>query len=245
MLPVFAVYSSFLQRAYDQLIHDVAISRAHVVLGIDRAGVVGEDGETHHGLFDVSFLSTVPGATIYAPACYDELHLCMQRALYEDTGLACVRYPRGTDRTKFDKTALNTDYTHIAGKKTDVLLISYGRIYDALFQAHARAEAEGIDCDMLKLTRIFPIDPMIVAIAASYGKVVFFEEAYNQGGISQQLGDLLLEHGYHGTYCRIAPKGLIGQASMEAQLAQMGLSTEAMLETIRQVHGKDAAHGTA
>ena len=81
-LPVFAVYSSFLQRAYDQLMHDVAIGGLHVVLGIDRAGVVGEDGETHHGLYDVSFLSTVPGAVIYAPACYDELRLCLRRALY-------------------------------------------------------------------------------------------------------------------------------------------------------------------
>ncbi|MGN0593077.1 MAG: 1-deoxy-D-xylulose-5-phosphate synthase [Ruminococcus sp.] len=245
LLPVFAVYSSFLQRAYDQLMHDVAISRAHVVLGIDRAGVVGEDGETHHGLFDVSFLSTIPNTTIYAPACYDELHLCMNRAMYEDTGLACVRYPRGADRTQFDKTVLNADYTHIAGKKTDTLLISYGRIYDHLFQAHRTAEQEGIYCDMLKLTRIFPMDQMIVSIAKSYAHIIFFEEAYYYGGISEQLGTLLLENGYQGTYQRIAPKTFIAQASMDAQFEQMGLSKNAMLKTIRQVCGKDPAHGTA
>ena len=245
LLPVFAVYSSFLQRAYDQLMHDVAISRAHVVLGIDRAGVVGEDGETHHGLFDVSFLSTIPNTTIYAPACYDELHLCMNRAMYEDTGLACVRYPRGADRTQFDKTVLNADYTHIAGKKTDTLLISYGRIYDHLFQAHRTAEQEGIYCDMLKLTRIFPMDQMIVSIAKSYAHIIFFEEAYYYGGISQQLGTLLLENGYQGTYQRIAPKTFIAQASMDAQFEQMGLSKNAMLKTIRQVCGKDPAYGTA
>ena len=97
-LPVFAVYSSFLQRAYDQLMHDVAIGGMHVVLGIDRAGVVGEDGETHHGLYDVSFLCTVPNTVIYAPACYEEMRLCLRRALYRDKGLACIRYPRGSEK---------------------------------------------------------------------------------------------------------------------------------------------------
>ena len=245
MLPVFAVYSSFLQRAYDQLMHDVAISRAHVVLGIDRAGVVGEDGETHHGMFDVSFLSTIPGTTIYAPACYDELCLCMNRAMYEDTGLACVRYPRGADSAVFEKTALNADYTHIAGKRTDTLLISYGRIYSHMFCAQKMAEAEGIHCDMLKLTRIFPIDQMIVSIAKSYSNILFFEEAYYYGGISEQLGALLMESGYQGRYVRIAPKGFIAQASMNSQFEQLGLSADAMLRTIQDVCGKEAPHGTA
>lgn len=244
-LPVFAVYSSFLQRAYDQLMHDVAISEAHVVLGIDRAGVVGEDGETHHGMFDVGFISTVPGAVIYSPSCYDELYLCMKRAMYEDTGLACVRYPRGSDHTEFDKTALNSDYTHISGKKTDILLISYGRIYDYMFKAHKIAQEEGINCDMLKLTRIFPIDKMIVTIAMSYKKIIFFEEAYDMGSISQQLGTLLMENGYRGSYKRITAKGFIKQASMNAQLENLGLSTEAMLRTIKELAGKDVSDGKA
>ncbi|MGN0630983.1 MAG: 1-deoxy-D-xylulose-5-phosphate synthase N-terminal domain-containing protein, partial [Ruminococcus sp.] len=245
LLPVFAVYSSFLQRAYDQLIHDISISGAHVVLGIDRAGVVGEDGETHHGMFDVGYISTVPGAVIYSPSCYDELYLCMKRAMYEDTGLACVRYPRGSDHTKFDKTALNSDYTHIAGKKTDTLLISYGRIYDHLYSAHKQAEEEGINCDILKLTRIFPIDKMIVTIACSYDKIIFFEEAFDNGSISQQLGSLLLESGYKGSYKRITAKGFIKQASMSYQFEQLGLSAEAMLKTIRSFAGKETSNGEA
>ena len=245
LLPVFAVYSSFLQRAYDQLIHDVAISGAHVVLGIDRAGVVGEDGETHHGMFDVGFLSTVPGAVIYSPSCYDELYLCMKRAMYEDTGLACVRYPRGSDHTEFDKTALNSDYTHIAGKKTDTLLISYGRIYDHLFKAHKMAEEEGMSCDILKLTRIFPIDKMIVDIAGSYKKIIFFEEAYDMGSISQQLGALLMENGYKGRYKRVTAKGFIRQASMASQFEKLGLSTEAMLRTILEFAGEDKENAKA
>lgn len=245
LLPVFAVYSSFLQRAYDQIMHDASISDSHIVLGIDRAGVVGEDGETHHGMFDVAFLSSIPNTTIYAPSCYEELQLCMNKAMYEDTGIACVRYPRGSDHTVFDKTVLNSDYTHVAGKRTDTLLISYGRIYDNMYKAWRAAESEGIFCDMLKLTKIFPIEEMIVSIACSYKNIVFFEEAYEQGGISQQLGSLLMENGYSGRYTRITAKGFIRQASMASQLHQLGLSEEAMLDTIRMISGKETNNGEA
>ena len=233
-LPVFAVYSSFLQRAYDQLLHDVAIGKLHVVLGIDRAGVVGEDGETHHGLFDVSFLTSIPSTTIYAPACYDELTLCLRQAMYQDTGLACVRYPRGADNTIFDKSALNTAYTHTAGCRTDTLLIGYGRTYDLLYRAKQAAEKEGFSCDLLKLTQIFPLPELVPSICRSYQRILFFEEAYYYGGISQLLGDLLLEMGYTGSYQRIAPKQFIPQASIAAQLDEIGLSEASMLKKIRQ-----------
>jgi 1-deoxy-D-xylulose-5-phosphate synthase len=215
------------------------------VLGIDRAGVVGEDGETHHGMFDVPFLSTIPNTTIYSPSCYEELRMCMKKAMYEDTGIACVRYPRGSDHTEFDKTGLNTDYTHISGSKTDTLLISYGRIYDHMFKAHRKAAEKGIHCDMLKLTKIFPIEKMIAEIALSYSNVIFFEECYDMGSISQQLGSLLMESGYKGSYTRITAKGFIQQASMNSQFDQLGLSTDAMYETICRVCGKDAADGKA
>lgn len=245
LLPVFAVYSSFLQRAYDQLMHDASISGSHIVLGIDRAGVVGEDGETHHGMFDVAFLSSIPNTTIYAPSCYEELQLCMNKAMYEDSGIACVRYPRGSDHTEFDKTALNTEYTHISGKRTDTLLISYGRIYDNMYRAWKTADTEGISCDMLKLTKIFPVEDMIAAIAGSYRNVIFFEEAYDQGSISQQLGSLLMERGYTGYYTRVTAKGFIRQAAMASQLHQLGLSTEAMLDKIKVISGKDMNNGEA
>ena len=242
--PVFAVYSSFLQRAYDQLLHDVAIGGLHVVLGIDRAGVVGEDGETHHGLFDVSYLSTIPGTVLYAPSCYDELTMCLRRGIYEEKGLIGIRYPRGRDTSTFDQSVLNTEYTHVSGHKTDTLLISYGRIYDALYHAKQRADQMACPCDLLKLTRIFPIQEAIVEIAKSYRHILFFEEAYYYGGISQLLGDQLLEQGYTGTYVRIAPKDFIRQAPMQVQLEQMGLSEEAMLKRILQEWEKWNEHGT-
>ena len=89
-IPVFAVYSSFLQRAIDQLIHDVTIGKNHIVLGIDRAGIVGEDGETHQGLYDIPLLTAIPNAEIYSPACYEELKMCLNEAIYKCQGLACA-----------------------------------------------------------------------------------------------------------------------------------------------------------
>ena len=95
LVPVLAVYSSFLQRGYDMLLHDVALSGLHVVLGVDRAGLVGADGETHHGCFDVMYLSQVPGMKVFCPASFAELRTMLRRAVQEETGPVAVRYPRG------------------------------------------------------------------------------------------------------------------------------------------------------
>ena len=95
LTPVFAVYSSFLQRSYDMLIHDVSLQKLHVVLAVDRAGLVGNDGETHHGLFDVSFLSSVPGMSVWCPASFAEMKQMLRRAVIDQDGPVAIRYPRG------------------------------------------------------------------------------------------------------------------------------------------------------
>lgn len=174
-IPVAAVYSSFLQRAYDQILHDCAISGLHVIFGVDRAGFVGEDGETHQGLFDVSYLTGIPGAVIYAPADYEELQTCMQRAIYQEKGVVALRYPRGgeTRKEKITAPTLSPVYTknHTAawyygaqaegfsegGSKPAALFISYGRISWEMLFAQADLAAEGVLVDCLKLTRIFPL----------------------------------------------------------------------------------------
>ena len=113
-VPVFAVYSTFLQRSYDMLLHDVALQGLHVVLGVDRAGLVGEDGETHQGLFDVAYLNSVPGMTVLAPASFAELDEMLKRAVLRLTGPVAVRYPRGGEGA----------YTACAGEEPATLLRS-------------------------------------------------------------------------------------------------------------------------
>lgn len=111
MIPVFAVYSTFLQRSIDQIIHDAAMQNLHIVLAVDRAGVVGTDGETHQGVFDVTLLNSVPNITIYSPCYFDELEFDLEAAAFKHGGVVVVRYPRGGQPYKPEITAVPTQTT--------------------------------------------------------------------------------------------------------------------------------------
>ncbi len=240
MIPVFAVYSTFLQRSYDQLIHDVAISGAHVVLGIDRAGVVGEDGETHHGMFDVPMLTSIPHTTIYAPACYGELRLCLQSAVYQDTGLAAVRYPRGSEKEmSFPMETVNADYTHTTAEGADMLLISYGRAYDAVYRAHCTCAKSGYATALLKMTKIYPVSTELAELAAAYKTVIFFEEGMGNGGISAIFGSMLAELGFGGKYVRVAAADFVKHASIPSILDKLELSEHAVCRYIYEYGNKN------
>ncbi len=232
-LPVFAVYSTFLQRSYDQLIHDVAIGGLHVVLAIDRAGIVGEDGETHQGMFDVPMLTSIPGTVIYSPACYEELRMCLRRAVWEDTGLTAVRYPRGKEGSpSFPLDALNTEYTYTEDPDADLLLISYGRVYEALWEGHETCARSGYKTSLLKLTRIFPVDEELVEKALRYKVVIFFEESSGFGGISTIFGSLLAQYGFNGRFVRVSADNFIRHASVKSLLEKADLSEHAVCRYI-------------
>lgn len=155
-IPVFAVYSSFLQRAYDMLIHDVALQQLHVVLAIDRSGLVGEDGETHHGMFDVSFLDTVPGMTIFSPSSYAELRSMLEEAIYYIKGPVALRYPRGGEGAYHgDSSSARTVVTR---EGTHLTLVGYGLLYNQLLSCADKLQAAGYTVDLVKLNTITPID---------------------------------------------------------------------------------------
>ena len=231
-IPVFAVYSTFLQRAYDQLVHDVAIGKLHVVLGVDRAGIVGEDGETHQGLFDVAMLTSIPNTVIYSPSCYEELKLCMKKAIYANKGLVAVRYPRGAENVSFNRNYISTDPIFMQKEKSDTLIITYGRLYNEAFKAQGMLEDKGFSCDILKLTKIFPVAQDIIHEIKKYNCIVFFEEAERQGGISAQFGDWLMEENFRGNYSRVTADGFIKQASVKSALGKLGLTSEKMVDYI-------------
>lgn len=241
-IPVFAVYSSFLQRSYDQLIHDVSIGRFHVVLAVDRAGIVGEDGETHQGLLDVPMLTSIPNTVIYSPSCYEELKMCLKRAVYEDKCIAAVRYPRGSDNSDFDKSKLNTEYTFTDSGKRDILLISYGRIYNEIYNAQTVLAADGIECGLLKLTRIYPLSKDIFDRIAEYKQVIFFEESMGSGSISEKLGAGLAERSYKGSYSRVTADYFVKQASVQSCLEKLGLTCGKIVEYVRK---RSFANGTS
>ena len=231
-IPVFAVYSTFLQRAYDQLVHDVAIGKLHVVLGVDRAGIVGEDGETHQGLFDVAMLTSIPNTVIYSPSCYEELRLCMKKAIYANKGLVAVRYPRGAEDVSFNRDYVSTEHICMRGDNCDTLIITYGRLYNEAYKAQSLLSERGIGCDILKLTKIFPVPHDVIGEIKQYRRIVFFEEAERMGGISAMFGDLLMEQRYSGDYSRVTAEGFIKQASVKSALAKLGLTAEKMADYV-------------
>ena len=152
-LPVFAVYSSFLQRAFDMLIHDISLQDLHAVFAVDRSGLVGRDGETHQGSFDVSFLSTVPGMTIYAPASFSELDAMLGLALYGCDGPVAIRYPRGGEGAYHD---CHTEAEFVLREGSDLTIVSYGVMINEALEAADRFAEDGIMAEVIKIGRIRP-----------------------------------------------------------------------------------------
>jgi 1-deoxy-D-xylulose-5-phosphate synthase len=229
MRPVFAVYSSFLQRGYDQIIHDCAIERQHVVFGVDRAGIVGDDGETHQGVFDVAFFSTVPGVTLYSPETYAELEISLQKALYDTEGVAAVRYPRGSQNVSHRLVAKDkSDYLY-QKNGTQKLAVTYGRLTENVCKAAAQCS----DISVLKLIRILPIPEEAIEQIAAYPELYFFEEGIQNGGIGQQLICRLLERGYRGKVVLKAIDGeFVKQGDVQSVLKRYGLDVESMVRIL-------------
>ena len=156
MIPVFAVYSTFLQRSYDMLLHDVAIQGLHVVFAVDRAGLVGEDGETHHGMFDPAFLDTVPGMTVLCPASFQELRSMLRRAVYEVPGPVAVRYPRGGETEwQEDRSAGQAVLLREGG---DITLVGYGTMIQTLLETAELLSQRGSAAEVVKLKTSTPIN---------------------------------------------------------------------------------------
>lgn len=198
MRPVFAVYSTFLQRGYDQLIHDASIEPQHIVLAVDRAGIVGDDGETHQGLFDTAFLSQLPGATIYSPATYQDLYFAMEHAFYKEKGIAAIRYPRGAqiEIGKWLNYSSGNYFHYKNGGR--LLVVTYGREFA---QAEAAAQIlleKGKKVDLLKLNRIWPIPREAIILAKKYRRILFVEEGIERGGIGEHFLAALSAYRYHG-----------------------------------------------
>ncbi len=230
MIPVFAVYSTFLQRSYDQLIHDVAMQDLKVIFGIDRAGFVGEDGESHQGVFDVSFLNSVPGLSVYAPSDYEEMAVMFVRALYNDKGAVAVRYPRGhagimPENYNYDK----TDYSVFGDKGSKNCIVTYGREFSQCFQAYEKLE----NTCLIKINKIKPLPNEAVAAAADSKNVYFFEESVKTGGIGEIFGCALEMLGADVNYRLIAVDDeFVKQASVDSQLKKYHLDSESVLNEV-------------
>ena len=232
--PVFAVYSTFLQRAYDQIMQDIAIANEHVLLAIDRAGVVGEDGETHQGVFDIAFLSSVPGITILSPATYSELRACLERAMYRWTGPVAVRYPKGREKS-FPAGLHGNEQYQLSDEDGDILLVSYGRLSSNCCQAAEMLRQKGISVGVLKLTQLLPYCEELIPLMLKKKKIFWVEEAIEQGSIAQMTGNFLLQHGYHGSFfLRTVPNTFLSQASVDEIFEELGWTPYAISDWVEK-----------
>lgn len=238
MLPVFAVYSSFLQRAYDQILHDAALQKLKVIFAIDRAGLTGPDGETHQGIFDAAFLNTVPGITVYSPSTINELKNFLCAAFYECDGPVALRYPRGKQGyipENFHPSFGNYDLYVPSGNHggTDILLVTYGRLFSEVAKAALFLTKSRYNVCILKINRIKPIDTACFEMAKYYEKIFFFEEGIKAGGIGESFGIGLLEHGFHGKLKIFAIENrFVQQGTVPELLSLLGLDADNIKRTV-------------
>lgn len=198
MLPVVAIYSTFLQRAYDMMIHDAAIGKLHVVFAVDRAGLVGADGETHHGAFDACFLRTVPNMKLLTPASTEELRKTLHHAVYKMDGPVAVRYPRGG----------NTVYAEcylediVLREGSDITIVTYGAMVSQALEAAELLEKAGFQAEIVKLWSLAPLDPsLILTSVKKTGRLIVLEDCVSTGCVGHTLSAGLLTAG-------IVPKAL-------------------------------------
>ncbi len=191
--PVVAIYSSFLQRALDQVIHDAVLQKLHVVFCVDRAGIVGDDGETHQGIYDVSFLNALPGITIMMPGDYRSLYDMMVFALYQCKGPVVIRYPRGSGEHSSThalrrnlRPSLPAAETLVQGR--DVVIAALGSMTSVALEAAVRLRSENISASVIDVRCLKPLDTdSILAAAMNCGYLVTVEEQVINGGLAQNL----------------------------------------------------------
>ncbi len=235
--PVCAIYSTFLQRAYDMLAHDVCLQRLPVLFAVDRAGIVGEDGPTHNGVFDVGFLCQMPHMTVYSPASFAELRHALRLAMETD-GPVAVRYPRGGEKGFSDDTMDRA--TAVIRPGTDITLMCYGRMTGPCLAAAELLADRGIQAEVVKINRLKPLDLEPVRLsAAKTGRLFSAEEGLPVGSIGQQTAAALVQMGAapaklrllypsdgylpHGDLdsllrdCRMDPEGIAGLVEEECR----------------------------
>jgi len=243
MIPVVALYSTFLQRGYDQILQDVAMLKLHVVFAIDRAGLVGEDGETHHGVFDVGFLRQIPGMMVLCPASCRELSDALHWAVKTHNGPVAIRYPRGGDDllTESGFTShgqIGTDgllYRHRKGEHA--VLISYGSMTNQVLRSAQILSDKGIEVTVLQLLTVAPL-PMkdIVGHLKDCRHVFVVEEACTGSGIADALHNRLLDYNKDIRFHTMdLGREFVSHGSIAQLYRQHGLDGESIANAVLEV----------
>ena len=243
MKPVVAIYSTFLQRAYDQIIHDVCLQKLPVRFMIDRGGLVGDDGPTHHGVFDLTFLRTIPNLVLMSPKDENELASMVRTAIEYDEGPIAIRYPRGAGhgvRMDYEPAALPVGGAEVLREGRDLLLLAIGSMVGTALDAAELLSAEGIDAAVLNARFVKPLDSeLILREVKRTGRVLTLEENAVAGGFGAAVLELLQARGVDDAVVRIAglPDSFVVHGARGLLLEQCGLDSETVAARARELVG--------
>jgi 1-deoxy-D-xylulose-5-phosphate synthase len=233
-IPVAAIYSTFLQRAYDQIVHDVMLQKLHVVLAVDRAGLVGEDGASHHGVFDIAYLRSLPDMVLMAPRDENELASMMRTAIVYDGGPVAVRYPRAPVEGVAREAArvLPIGKGQVLKEGGDVALVALGTMVMPALAAAEQLAREGVRATVFDARFVQPIDiAALTAIARAPGRIVTVEEAMLAGGFGSAVREALAREGLYPPILALGvPDTLVPHGTRAQLLAKIGLTPEGIAE---------------
>ena len=241
--PFCNIYSSFMQRAYDNLIHDAALQRINMVLCLDRAGIVGEDGPTHHGAFDLAFLRPIPNITIASPYDECELRRLMYTAQLPDKGTFVIRYPRGKGKLKEWRCpleAVEVGTGRCLKEGTDVALITLGPIGKTLEKAVGKAAENCISVAHYDLRFLKPLDSnMLHSIGRKFDKIITVEDGVTAGGMGSAIMEFMAANRYTPTIRTIGiPDKFIEHGTVSELYEMCGMDSNAVYEAILNIQGK-------
>ncbi|MFU8844321.1 MAG: 1-deoxy-D-xylulose-5-phosphate synthase [Bacteroidales bacterium] len=240
MIPYCNIYSTFLQRAYDQVIHDVALQKLHVVFCIDRGGLVGEDGATHHGAFDLAYLRCIPHMTIASPLNEVELRNLLYTAQCHNTGPFAIRYPRGRGmlqhwKLPFEKIEIGKG--RMIRQGTDLAVISIGHVGNFALKAAELLQHEGISVAVFDIRFLKPLDELLLhEIFNLFSRIVTLEDGSVTGGLGSAITEFKNDHHYQASVRRLGiPDQFIEQGSPDELYHFCGFDAEGIIKTVKEM----------
>ena len=231
-IPVFPVYSSFLQRAYDQILHDVCLQKLHVVFGVDRAGVVGADGETHQGIYDIAFMNSMPHMTVLSPSNYEQLEQMLSYAVNDVTGPVAIRYPRGSEQ--FEGGSFTPHKANVIADGDEITVYATGRMMNTA------AEVRNILGDgvrIVEITTIKPLDTQTV-LETALPITCVIEDGVAKGGLGEVIGALFAENGINTKFRIFAyPDEPVVQGSVCELDKKYGVDSKTVADILSEMKG--------
>ena len=248
IIPVVAIYSTFLQRAFDQIIHDVALQKLHVVFVLDRAGLVGADGPTHHGSFDLTYLRLIPNMVVMSPKDEAELRDMLFTAINYSDGPVAIRYPRGSALG----VPLNNGFTQLSIGKAekissgqDVAILAVGNMVEYAKKSNEKLSAEGIRCEIINMRFVKPLDAeMLDNISSRFEKIVTLEESSVIGGMGAGILEYFSEKNYKNDVLRIGlPDKFVDHGTQEELHKILEIDPDGIKEKVKKFLKKNLNQG--